>query len=74
MAWIGTLIIFLLLITAPLLFRHRLTRTTHNTWPPAPVWQGAGVLQAANGSPYPLYLKLRFERKHEGSRAAERKN
>ena len=72
-AWIGTLIIFLLLISGPLLVRHRLTRATHNTWPPAPLWQGAGVLQAANGSAYPLYLKLRFERKHEGSGPADGK-
>ena len=35
-------------------------------WTPAPAWQGTGVLQAAIGAGYPLYLKLRFERKHQG--------
>jgi len=35
-------------------------------WMSAPVWHGTGVLQAASGAGYPLYLKLRFERKHQG--------
>lgn len=57
---------FILLTTAPLLLRYRSARTPH-TWPRAPVWQGNGVLQAANGSTFPLYVKLRFERKHGGA-------
>jgi hypothetical protein len=72
-AWIATLVAFFLLITVPLFLRHRLARATRNSWPPAPVWQGSGVLHAANGSAYPLYLKLRFERKHEGSGPAHGK-
>ncbi|MGA2420012.1 MAG: hypothetical protein ABSG69_07995 [Candidatus Acidiferrum sp.] len=35
-------------------------------WTPAPVWSGTGVLQAASGGGYPLYLKLRFAAKHQG--------
>jgi hypothetical protein len=35
-------------------------------WTPAPVWRGTGVLHSVDGAAYPLYLKLRFERKHEG--------
>jgi hypothetical protein len=72
-AWIATLVVFFLLITAPLFLRHRLPRAAPSTWPPAPVWQGSGVLHAANGSAYPLYLKLRFERKHQGSGPADGK-
>jgi hypothetical protein len=68
-AWIATLVAFFVLITAPLLLRYRFARTTRNTWPwpPAPVWQGSGFLRDANGSAFPLYVKLRFERKHEGA-------
>ena|ERR1700676_1461704 len=72
-AWTATLLVFFLLITVPLFLRHRLARATSNSWPPAPVWQGTGVLHGANGSAYPLYLKLRFERKHEGSGPADGK-
>jgi hypothetical protein len=72
-AWSVTLVAFFLLITVPLLLRHRLSRAARNTWPPAPVWQGSGVLHAANGSAYPLYLKVRFERKHDGSGPADGK-
>ena len=35
-------------------------------WEPAPAWHGTGVLQSAGGAKYPLYLKVRFERKHQG--------
>jgi hypothetical protein len=72
-AWIATLVAFFLLITGALLFRNRLVRVTRNTWPPAPVWQGTGVLREANGSAFPLYVKLRFERKHEGAGPVEGK-
>jgi hypothetical protein len=72
--WLATLVVFLLLITGPLVLRYRLVRVTRNSWPPAPVWQGTGVPHAANGSAYPLYVKLRFERKHEGSGPAEGKS
>jgi len=65
--WIATFIALFLLITVPLLLRHSLPRVTRHSWPPAPVWQGSGVLHAANGSSDPFYVKLRFERKHEGS-------
>jgi hypothetical protein len=73
-AWMATLIAVFLLMTAPLVLRHRIARVTGNTWPPAaPVWQGSGVLHAADASLYPLYVKLRFERKHEGSGPADGK-
>jgi hypothetical protein len=72
-AGILSLVVFFLSITVPLLLRHRLSRAARNTWPPAPVWQGSGVLHAANGSAYPLYLKVRFERKHDGSGPADGK-
>jgi len=72
-AWITILVTVFLLLTAPLFLRHRLARAASNSWPPAPVWRGSGILHAANGSAYPLYVKLRFERKHEGSGPADGK-
>jgi hypothetical protein len=66
-AWLATLVTFFLLITAPLFFRYHFARVAHNTWPPAPMWQGNGVLRGANGSAFPLFVKLRFERKHDGA-------
>lgn len=64
--WLATLVGFFLLITSPLLLRYRYPGASRNTWPSAPVWQGNGILYGANGSAYPLCVKLRFERKHEG--------
>jgi hypothetical protein len=72
-AWLVTLVAFFLLVTVSPFLRHRLARAAPNTWPLAPVWQGSGVLHAENGCAYPLYLKLRFERKHEGSGPADGK-
>jgi hypothetical protein len=37
------------------------------------VWQGTSVLQTENGATHPFYLKVRFERKHEGSGPADGK-
>ncbi|MGA2813599.1 MAG: hypothetical protein ABSG16_19525 [Candidatus Acidiferrum sp.] len=45
--------------------RHALV-SPKTPWPPAPVWHGTGVLHSVDGAAYPLYLKLRFARKHEG--------
>jgi hypothetical protein len=72
-AWIVALFAFFLLIAAPLLLRHRLANPASTSWPPAPVWQGSGILQVANRFAYPFYMKLRFERKHEGSGPADGK-
>jgi hypothetical protein len=72
-AWIAALFAFFLLIAAPLLPRRRLANPTRTSWPLAPVWQGSGILHAANRSAYPLYMKLRFERKREGSGTADGK-
>ena len=49
-----------------LVLRHRLV-TPKLPRTPAPVWHGSGILRAPSGSTYPLYLKLRFERKHRGA-------
>jgi hypothetical protein len=47
--------------------RRWLAETPARSWSAAPVWQGMGLLHAAEGTAYPLFLKLRFERKHQGA-------
>ncbi|HEY2351626.1 MAG TPA: hypothetical protein VGH83_03880 [Candidatus Acidoferrum sp.] len=64
---------FLLVLVAGLSVRHWLVRNPRRQWTPAPVWQGTGFARGASGRSYPLFLKIRFERKHEGSGPADGK-
>lgn len=65
--WIGAGTAFLLVVAATVRWAGLgLTDDTGRSWKPAPVWQGNGVL-AANGATYRFYVKIRFERKHEGA-------
>ena len=57
----------LMLCAFALVLRSGLFSTPKRSAVLSPVWHGTGLLHSAGAATYPLFLKIRFERKHEGN-------
>ncbi len=70
---LAALAFFILFVSFVLFVRARLVDSRTRSYTPAPVWHGLGLLNTAAAARYPLFLKIRFERKHQGAGPTEGK-